>query len=30
MEKMLMSNKVSFGKKGHKYIIGYKDDDYKI
>ena len=21
---------VSFGRKGYKYFIGYKDDDYKI
>ena len=28
--KILISNKVSFGKKYDKYFIGYKNDDYKI
>ena len=29
-DKILMSNKVSFGQKGYQYFIGYKYDDYKI
>ena len=29
-DKILISNKVSFGKKGYKNFIGYKDDDYEI
>ena len=28
--KMLISNLASFGKKGYKYFIGCKDDDYKV
>ena len=28
--KILISNKVSFGKKYDKYFSGYKNDDYKI
>ena len=27
---ILISNKVSFGKKYDKYFSGYKNDDYKI
>ena len=30
INKILISNKVSSGEKSHKYLIGYKDDDYKI
>ena len=32
IDKILISNKVSFGKKGYKYFIGYKDNnnDYEI
>ena len=25
-----ISNKVSFGKKGFKYVVTYKDDDYNF
>ena len=28
--KPLISSKVSFGKRGYKHSIGYKNDDYKI
>ena len=28
--KILISNKISFGKKYDKYFSGYKNDDYKI
>ena len=28
--KSLISSKVSFGKRGYKHSIGYKNDDYKI
>ena len=30
ISKILISNKVSFGKKYGKYFSGYKNDDYKI
>ena len=30
IDKILISNKVSFGKKGYKYFTGHKDDDFKI
>ena len=30
INKIMVFNKVSFGKKGFKYLIGYKDDDKKI
>ena len=30
IDKILISNKVQYGKKGNKHFIGYKDDDYKI
>ena len=30
IDNIFISNKVSFGKKGYKYFIGYKDDDYNI
>ena len=30
INKIMVFNKVSFGKKGFKYLIGYKDDDEKI
>ena len=30
INKIMVLNKVSFGKKGFKYLIGYKDDDEKI
>ena len=30
IDKILISNKVSFGKKGYKYYVGYKDDCHKI
>ena len=30
IEKILVSNNVSFDKKDYKYFFGYKDDDYKI
>ena len=30
IEKILMSNKISFGIKKYKYFIGYLYDDYKI
>ena len=28
--KILISNKVSFGKNGYKYFVGYKDDYHQI
>ena len=30
IDKILISNKISFGEKNYKYFIGYTDDDYKI
>ena len=30
IEKVLIFNKVYFGKKGYEYFIGYKYDNYKI
>ena len=30
IDKILISNQVSFGGKGYKYFICYKDDGYKI
>ena len=30
IDKISIYNKVSFGEKGYKYFIGYKDVDYKI
>ena len=30
IDKILISNKASFGQKGYQYFIGYKYDDYKI
>ena len=30
INKIMVFNKVSFGKKGFKYLIDYKDDDEKI
>ena len=29
ISKIILSNKVSFGKKGFKYFIGYKDNETK-
>ena len=29
-DNILISNKTSFGKKNHKYLIVYMDDDFKI
>ena len=30
IDKILIFNKVSLGKKIYKYFIGYKDDDHKL
>ena len=30
IDKILISNKASFGQKGYQHFIGYKYDDYKI
>ena len=30
IDKISVSNRVSLSKKSHKFIIGYKDDDYEF
>ena len=30
IDQISVSNKVSLSKKGHKFIIGYKDNDYEL